>query len=208
MPASGPFLSGSFSQNNRTSITFSPSLAIPAGALIWLIAGTDVADTETVTVTDSAGNEYVNQVFVAPPGVPGTILVAVARNAIALPTSGSVTLSSSARGNFDGVLYHHTGARGEIFSTDIQYFDTGTTPVARCYAQAGMTLFGTVAVRGPSADGFTPDPNWGPDQKINIQTTNVTVHASGRVADARDWFTYAPVLGNARRSLIFAGSFF
>lgn len=207
MAIQGPFLAGGISRNNQFSATISPTVNIPQGALIWLIGGTDVADTADLTLTDTAGNTWVFQVFVQPPGVPGSMIVAYTRLANALPTSGSLTLSSSIRGNWDFNLYYHTGADGSIFSTDIQFIDTSVSPVARCFGQAGMTLFGTVGVRGPSSDGFTPDPNWGADQKGNLSRTNVTLHASGRVAPTEDWYTYAPTLGTARRSLIFAGAF-
>jgi hypothetical protein len=207
MAVAGPFLAGGASQNNRVSVVFSPTVNIPAGALIWLVGGTDVVDTADLTLTDSAGNVWVFQVFVQPPGVPGSMVVAYARLANALPTGGSLTLTSSIRGDWDFNLYYHTGAQGQVFSTDIQFIDTSTTPVARCFGRVGMTLFGTVGVRGPSVDGFTPDASWDADQKGTIPRTNVTIHASGRIADAEDWYTYAPVLGTARRSLIFAGAF-
>lgn len=207
----GPFLSGGVSRNNQFTATIVPTQNIPAGALIWVIGGTSVDDTADVVVTDSSGNTYVNQAFVGVPGIPGSVLVAVARNATAVPTTGSVTVTSSIRGDWDLNTYFHTGATGAIFSTDVEVFDTGTTPVANIMAQNGMTLFGTVGVRGPSADGFMIDPSWGADQKGNINRTNVTIHAGGKVAvvvgQGLAQFSYAPVLGTARRSLIFAAAF-
>lgn len=208
MTIAGPFLSGGISRNNQFSATFNPTVNIPAGALIWVVGGTNVADTADVVVTDTAGNEYVNQSFVGVPGVPGSILVAVARNAVALTAAGTITITSSLRGDWDANAYHHTGATGAIFSTDVRFVDTSTAPSATVTGQANMTLFGTLAVRGPSADGFTNDPAWSADQKGTIARTNVTVHASGRLAAADGQFSYAPTLGTARRSLIFAAAFF
>ena len=208
MPITGPFLAGGISRNNQFTAPFNPTVNIPAGALIWVIGGTNVDDTADVVVTDTAGNAYVNQAFVGVPGVPGSVLVAIARNANALTTAGQIIITSSVRGDWDANSYFHLGAQGAIASTDVEFIDTSTTPVATVTAlQAGMTLFGTVAVRGPSSDGFTVDAVWGADQKGNIPRTNVTIHAGGRVAPNAGQFSYAPVLGTARRSLIFAASF-
>jgi len=199
------------SRNNQFSASWSPSVLVPVGALARVIGGTDLADTETAGISDSAGNEWVNQAFVQPPGLPGTILVAYSKIVTEIPTSGTIAVLGSLRANWDLNGYFHTGAQGNIFSTDVRFIDSSTNPTANIVARPGMTLFGTVGVLGPSADGFTNDPLFSADQKGNIARTNVTIHASGRAvpsnADDMQPYSYAPTLGIARRSLIFLAAF-
>jgi len=211
MAIQGPTLINGVSRNNQFSASWAPSVLVPAGAMAWVIGGTNLADTETAGVTDSAGNEWINQAFVQPPGIPGTILVAYSMVTAEIPTSGTITILGSQRANWDLNGYFHTGAGGNIFSTDVRFVDTSTNPTATVVARPGMTLFGTIGVGGPSADGFTNDPLFLEDQKGNIARTNVTIHASGRAvpsnADDMQLYSYAPTLGTARRSLIFLAAF-
>lgn len=203
----GPFLDGSFSRNNQFNVSVSPGAATPAGALLWIVAGTAVADTANVSVTDTKGNVWEIQAFNQLPGTGATILVAIARNAAALGTGDFVTITSDIRGNWDGILFHHTGAVGAIFSRDLEYFDANTTaPSATCQAQENQTLVAIAAVAGPRSDAYTQDGNWSADQKTSL-TGNVTAHCSGRVPSIAGAYSYAPVLGVARKTFLMIAAF-
>lgn len=207
MSISGPVICGDFSQNNKTSLTFNPLAAVPAGALIWIVAGSNVSDSANLTFTDTQGNNYELQAFNQLPGTGVTFIEALVRNANALATTDTITLTSDTRANFDGAMYFHTGALGNIFSRDVEFFQT-VNPIANVSAQAGMELFGAIAVAGPSSDAFTNDVNFGPDQKIKLATTNATIHASDRSpVPVAGPYSFAPVLGTARKSMIILHAF-
>lgn len=205
MSIAGPFLDGSFSRNNQFSATLTPDSATPEGALLWFIVGSQVVDTANLTITDTASNTWELQAFNQLPGTGATFIMAISRAAHALTTSDVITLDSDVRANWDGILCHHTGAQGNIYSRDLEYFES-LTPQATCRANTGMTLFATIAVAGPRNDGFTQDSNWSADQKTSL-TGNVTVHACGRNSTVLGNYTYSPVLGTLRKSLMLVASF-
>lgn len=51
-----PVIAASVSQNNKTSLSFSPTVQVPVGELVWLALGSNVVDTANVTITDSKNN--------------------------------------------------------------------------------------------------------------------------------------------------------
>lgn len=204
----GPVLAGSFSQNNKTSFSFSPSVAVPAGAMLWLGLGSNVVDTANVSITDSQNNNWTIQAFnQLPQAGAATILVAwvmVGQNGLA--TTDTITITSDTRANWDGLIEYITGVGGFINATDLQ-FSTDTTPQTNVRGAPGDTLLSILAVLGPSSDLFTPDPNWGPDQKMRIASTQATIHSCGATAPTLGIYPYAPILGTARTAYAFSAAF-
>jgi len=194
-------IGGAF-QRNVTSLTFHPSAALPAGALLFLSVGTNAPDTATITIQDTQGNNYQTQVASQQPGTSAQFLVnlVVPQGAKALTTADTITLTSSARADFAMSGYFFTGVQGGLFSSDVEWFNA-TNLSYSVNAQAGMQLFATLGVAGPSTDTFTQDAAWGPDVLSGIATTTFTVHASGRLAPTDGAYTWNPTLGTARRSV-------
>lgn len=206
MTISNPVLVGGIYQRNRTSWSITPTVNVPAGALLWLVCGGDISDSATVTVTDSAGNNYFLQVNSQQPGTIGTLFVFIVPNCLTLTTQQSITITSSERGDLLATLYYVTGASGSLYSTDVEW-NAGSSPSGTVPAQAGMGVFALLAVAGPNNDGFTQAAGWGSDIIANIQTVNATIHGGFRVADADGNYTYAPTLGSNRQNLVLVAAF-
>lgn len=203
----GPIFAGEFSENNKTSFSFSPSVAIPSGAFLWLGLGSQVIDTANVTITDSQNNPWTIQAFNQLPGANATILVAyVLLGPNGLSTTDTITITSDTRANWDGLIEYFTGVEGAVNAADLE-FSTNTTPQTNIRGAPGNTLLSILAVLGPSSDAFTPDPNWGPDQKMRIASTQATIHSCGATAPTLGIYPYAPILGTARTAYTFSASF-
>lgn len=211
--ALGPFLAGGVSRNNQFNASITPGVAIPAGAMVWVVGGSNVVDTAVISIRDSVNNiDFVLNSFVQLPGVAGSIIVASLVVPQGIPANGAITLTSDTRANWDLNCVYFTGAEGAVFSITSPISTVAiTNPSGAVKAQPNMNLFAMLAVLGPSSDGFTQDPLWGTDQKGNVARTNVTVHACGRIvpanADELADYTYAPTLGVARRCMTFVASF-
>lgn len=206
MAISNPVFAGGTYQRNRTAWTVTLTQNVPAGAMLWLVCGGDINDDAVVTVTDSAGNAYAVQVNSQQPGTIGTMFVYIARNALALQAGQTLTINSSIRGDLLANLYYFTGARGSVYSTDVEW-NAGAQPSGTCQAFTGMGVFSMVAVAGPNNDGFTQASGWGADILSNIQTVNATIHGGFRLADVDGPVTYAPTLGSNRQSVVLVASF-
>lgn len=206
MAISGPVLAGAVYQRNRTSWVLAPTQNVPVGAMLWLVCACNLPDTATITITDSAGNSYFQQVYSQQPGTIGTLIAFIVPKGLALSTLQSITISSDTRGDLLATLYYFTGAQGSLYSTDVEW-SAGAQPSATANAIAGMALFAVLGVAGPNNDGFTQAAGWGADLIANVQTVNATIHAGGRLADAGGPFTYAPTLGANRQSVVLVASF-
>lgn len=222
---SGPTLAGGVSRNNQFTATITPGVIIPAGAMVWVIGGTNASDSAVLSIKDSVNNvEFNQQAFVSLPGVSGAIVAAYLVVPQSIPAAGTITLTSDTRGNWDLNCVYFTGVEGDVYSQDTQISTVAiTNPSTSTRARPAMNLLSLLAVLGPSTDGFTQDPAWGTDQKGSVARTNVTVHASGRAvpSNAPDWdgqtpgaagplppfYTYSPTLGTARRTLVYSAAF-
>jgi len=202
MSIAGPFTAGGAFQRNVLSLSFHPSQAIPAGALMFLVVGTNAADTTTITIGDGTANVYNQQVGSQQPGTTASLFVFFVdpKASHALTTGSNITITSSARSDFAASLYFFTGAGGFLDGSDVEWFNT-TTPSFNCHSFAGDTLFAMLGVAGPSTDGFTQDANWGADVLSGIATTTFTVHGTSRQAPTTGQSTYAPTLATLRRSV-------
>jgi hypothetical protein len=209
MSVAGPFLAGDGARNNQFTLSISPSVsAIPAGALAWFIVGGTVADTANITITDSVGNNWWIQSFNQLPGTGVTIMLAMCRVTVAIPSGGSVTLTCDTRDNWVGALYYHTGSQGQLFAYDIHYFpDNTNTQRTLPTVLAGQTLFAVYAVQGQNNFAFTQDANWSADIVSGAGSANATIHASGRTAPVDGAYTYHPVLASNRKSMCFMAAF-
>lgn len=206
MTISSPTFAGGIYQRNRTSWTITPNADIPAGAMLWLVCGGSIADDSVITVTDGAGNSYAVQINSQQPGTVGTMFVYLCPNSLGLTTAQTLTINSDNRGDLLANLYYFTGARGSLYSTDVEW-NAGAQPSGTCQAQAGMGVFSVLAVAGPNNDGFTQASGWGADILSNIQTVNATIHGGFQVASADGPITYAPTLGSNRQSVVLVASF-
>lgn len=208
MSISSQVFAGGVYQRNRTSWAITTTSAVPAGAVLWLIMGSSIADDSVLTITDSAGNQYpFPQVALQQPGVTGTLFAYIVPNCLALPVGSTITINSNNRGDMLASLYYVTGAYGAVYSTDVEY-SQGTQPSATVQSYtAGMGLFGVVMVAGPNNDGFTQAPGWGTDITPNITTLNATIHTGFKFSSGTTPETYAPTLGASRQNVVFLASF-
>lgn len=215
MSIAGPFLAGSGFRRNQqanTPFTFNPITAIPANAFIAALGGAAAADTDTVALSDSVGNSYSQEVSTLDP--TGGILVNnwfVFEPALALATSGTVSVSCSIRTDVGASVYFFTGdilkdKNGNIVpsmtSVTVEWRNVAN-PSASVLARAGDMVFASIAVQGPNNDVFTQDANgWSADIVSGAANINATLHATGKIASADGNVTYAPTLGSLRRSVI------
>ena len=207
-----PISIGGVVGRNVNSLTFNPSVAVPAGALLFISVGTNAGDSANITIADSivlpaTPNAYSILVNSAQQGTNAALFLFISPIVTSLSTSQTITLNSNIRADYGISGYLFTGLTGAVLSCDVEWFAT-TTPVYNIpLAQAGMQLFGVVALAGPSSDVFTQDPNWGPDVTSGLQSTTITIHGCGRMAPTAGSYSWAPILGTARQSVGFACAF-
>ena len=205
MAIAGPFFAGANNENSKFSFTFSPTVTIPSGALVWCQAITGVTDDANVFLTDDLGNEWFRQSFVQLPGTGITYGLWYRKIAADLTTASVLTMNSDQRGSWGHALYYHTGAQGSLFSAGVEYFQS-QNPSMSVRALPGMSLFGNIVVQGPGSDSFTNDPTWSAAIKSSA-SNQATLYACGRTANVDAQYSYAPTLGSVRKNMIFAAAF-
>lgn len=204
---SGPNLIGSNNTNNGFSIAVTAAAAVPAGALILVALATSAPDVTNLTCTDTVGNTYEIQVASQPPGSSTSLFIFYAKNAIAIPIGGVITVTAPLRFSIVGGAMYYTGVQGNFTSSDCEWF-TGTACSYTVNVYAGDNLLALMSVNGPTADGFTQATGWGTDLGASVGGNNsYAVHGGAKVAVAAGTETYAPTLGRAKQSVGFLLAF-
>lgn len=208
----GPVSIGGAFQRNALTLQIPIAAAVPAGAFVIVVVGTNAPDTANITLSDGTANSYFEQVQSQPPGAQAMLDVFLVQNALAV-ASGNITITSDTHADFAAEAYYFTGAYGELVYSNVEWFTTATTtPSMDTQALPNFMCFACDGIIGPSSDAFTNDPSWGPIVRSAVATATVTVRACSRPAVASGPNAYAsypwnPVLGTARRSIGFTCSF-
>lgn len=206
MSATGPTIIGGDFGNNVFSVQITPAANVPAGSMIIVAIATSAPDVTDVQVTDTAGNVYNVQVASQPPGSSTALFVMYVINALALPTSGHITVTMPQRFAIVAGALSYQGAQGSFTASDVEWF-SGTQCSYAVNVRTGDCLLALMSVNGPQADGFVQDPTFGADLGAGIGGQSFSVHGGAAVAVADGVRTYQPTLGRARDSVGFLLAF-
>lgn len=212
MSAAGPVTVGGAQVNNANSVSIKPTVAVPAGALIFLVMACSAADTAIISASDTKGNVYNIQSQNQPVDglgnlAPMSLLFMWARvGAQGLATTDTITVNADAKYQMLVGAVYYTGAQGLFTAFDIEY-NQGTGLSYSVPAQAGQNLFAMVCVNGPQSDGFVQAAGWGADVGNGAGNAGFSIHGAAMVAAQAGQVAYAPTLGRARWSCGFLLAF-
>jgi hypothetical protein len=176
----------------------------PAGNLIVVFTGYAGGGVTVVSVTDSAGNTYTPLTAVVNAGVNNSATPFYAKNALHLPSGGTITatFSTSAVPQYVGaVSVANANAVAPLDAQgagDINGGASGLAPSVSTgpLAQSNEVVFGWVFIASGAADGFTEAPGFISDTATSSAATNI-LRSAYQLPTNTSSVTYSPVMALA-----------
>ena len=186
------------STTSTTTLVITTGTASPAGACIVVAIGWVNVSTTLSSVTDSAGNTYTIGTLAT-----GTLTrgyFAFSANALALPSSGTITFTTAAAVTIKGAcavsVVGLSSAPADTEGAGATGASTAPTITSAALAQPDEIVFGFTVVNSGNLDAFTQASGF--TANANALPSGCAVRSGYQIVSATTAVTYAPTLGTSR----------